>query len=407
MKISKPNLTTIFVTLVILLLSLQGGFISFPYIGYLDEIFALVSIFGILLHWKSIQKNIQAKSLIYTTFWTLLIVVTLGLLSNFRSKLISGTPILIDLFSMIKLQVSFIFVLCAIKNKEKKAVLSYLLPIAKLFILVVFFFGIINVFFNIGMSFDIRYGVRSYTFLFSNPGGLNATVFAAYSVVSTCIVKRGKRNFYEILALLTVVMTLRGAGIGVVAVIVSLKILNWYRKMNKPINVKRLIPVGVLAVLAAWNQIQEYFISQISLRSLLLRNAFVVMKRYFPLGSGFATYGSDQAFKHYSPLYREFGYNNIYMLSEDTGYVANDNYWPMMIAQFGLVGVIAYLCLLYKQFYYVMKLQMPSEPKITAVALLSVMLIGSTGNAVYTSASGLLMYILLGLIIRDNYFTDK
>jgi hypothetical protein len=400
MKIYKQNFTTIYLTILVLLFSLQGGFISSPLIQYADEIFAVYAVVQIILHLNVVKKNAEQYKLFRITTVTLVIIVIIGVISNIWSGLVGVIPLLIDMVGIIKLPVSFIYVLCIVNSRDKKAVLNNFKWISKIFVVIVFVCGVINYIHDIGMTFDIRYGLRSYKFLYSNPGGLNATLFVAFSIIALTSSTNITRILFETITLADVVMTLRGSGIGVVGVILMLKVYNRVKRMSRSFNVKKLIPVGVGAVILAWNQIVEYFIEQTSLRSLLLRNAIVVFKRYFPLGSGFATYGSDQAFKHYSKLYYEFGYNNIHMLSPENGAVANDNFWPMLVAQFGLTGCIGYLYLIYSQFRYVLKLKLDAEVKITAIGLLSVLLIGSMGNAVYTSASGMLIYILLGLILN-------
>lgn len=402
LKVFKQNFTTVYLTVLVIIFSLQGGFIKSPIIKYADEIFALYAMIEIVINLKKLKKDKKKYRLLTITVLMSAVIVFVGAVSNIFSNLVNCIPILIDIFGMIKLPIGYMYVLGIVSNKNKKIVLNNLEIVAKVFVLIVFVCGIINSIYDIGMSYDIRYGLRSYTFLYTNPGGLNGTLFVAYSVICATTFNKEVKYFFEGMVFFSVLMTLRGSGIGVIGVLLMLKMYNYFKKLNKPISVKKLIPVGIGAVILAWNQIMQYFIKQTSLRSLMLRNAIVVFKRYFPLGAGFATYGSDQAFKNYSRLYYEFGYNDIHMLNRETGRVANDNFWPMILAQFGLLGIVCYLYILYSQFAYVMKLKVESEVKITAIGLLAVLLIGSVGNAVYTSASGLLIYIILGLILHQS-----
>ncbi len=401
-KLCKQNLKTIYLTMLILLLSLQGEFNRISIIKYVDELFAIFSIAEIAIHLKKIKKNKEMQRLFNIVFMTETIIVVIGGISNIISDLTSVLPIFIDMFGMIKLPVSFIYVTAILSEKDKNSISNNFKIISRLFIVIVFFCGVINCAYDIKMSYDIRYGLRSYTFLFSNPGGLNATLFAAYSIVLTTASNKTTKKLFEYMTFISIIMTLRGSGIGVVGVLIMLRIYNHFNRMNKSIDVKKIVPVGIGAIILAWNQIVEYFIQKTSLRSLILRNSFVIFKRYFPWGSGFATYGSDQAFKRYSKLYYEFEYNNIHMLSPGNGRVANDNFWPMIIAQFGPLGFISYLYMLYSQFRYIMKLKIDEEKKIIALGLLSVLLIGSIGNAVYTSASGLLIYLVLGIVLYEG-----
>lgn len=209
------------------------------------------------------------------------------------------------------------------------------------------------------------------------------------------------RTLFEFLALFTILMTFRGIGVGTVGIIIMLKIYAKKIGFEKPLSVGMMIPMAFGGFLLGYNQVKEYFIGSSSIRSILLKNAVVIMKRYFPLGSGFATYGSDQAFKHYSKLYYEFGYHYIYFLSPDNGAVANDNFWPMVMAQFGFFGLLLYLFLVYKQLQFVLHLKIKDRNKIVSIALLIFLFITSLGNAVYTSASGMLAYIMASLVINN------
>lgn len=402
LRFYKQNFITIYVTILIITFAILGEYIDSPLIQYADEIFTVFAIIQIIWRYPRLINNNNYNKLFKVTFIVLISLVGIGIISNMLSKAITiSTPIFIDLFSIIKLPIVFLYMYAIVKDGEKKTILNNLKIPSELFIIVVFICGILNFFIEIGMSYDIRYGIRSFTFIYANPGALNAALIIAYTIVLVTASNKIKRIVGS-MALLSVIFTLRGAGIGVVGIIIMLEIYFYYTDSNKSIKVYKLIPFSILACILGYNQIYEYFISGTSLRALLLKNSIVVFKRFFPLGSGFATYGSDQAFKHYSKLYYEFGYNNIYMLNEQNGYVANDNFWPMIIAQFGIVGILCYAYLVYYQFKMVLKLKTNRYIKISAIALLSLLFIGSLGNAVYTSASGMMVYIVLGCILMNK-----
>lgn len=401
MKLRTENQTfaSIYITILVVVFALLREFIKSPLIQYADEIFTLFALSQIIYQYNKIREDEKSNKLFKVTLITLGIIVIVGLISNINSRVtLNIVSIGIDLFSMIKLPIVFLYIYSILSNEEKNTILNNLKSLSEIFIAIAFLFGIVNFFVDIGMSYDIRYGIRSYTFIYNNPGGLNAALIIAYTIVLLTSCEKRKKIIGP-MALLTVVFTLRGAGIGVVGIILMLTIYFHYQDPTKVLKPYKLIPFALGGILLGANQIKEYFLLGTSLRSLLLKNALVVYKRFFPLGSGFATYGSDQAFKNYSSLYYEFGYNDIYMLSKDTGYVANDNFWPMIIAQFGTLGLICYLYLVYYQFEMVLALQTNKYVKISSIALLALLFIGSLGNAVYTSASGMLVYIVLGCII--------
>lgn len=57
------------------------------------------------------------------------------------------------------------------------------------------------------------------------------------------------------------------------------------------------------------------------------------MRDYFPLGTGFATYASEQARKNYSPIYTMYGLNTG-ETPMDSKFL-NDVFWSIIFAQGG------------------------------------------------------------------------
>ena len=72
---------------------------------------------------------------------------------------------------------------------------------------------------------------------------------------------------------------------------------------------------------------------------------------YFPLGSGFATFGSDQAARNYSRLYYQYGFNSLFGMNTEDGSFLSDTFWPMAIGQFGWIGSILYILIYVRIFF--------------------------------------------------------
>ncbi|MTB65141.1 hypothetical protein GGG87_09055 [Streptococcus sp. zg-86] len=398
--IREQNIVTLYVTTVILVLAAPSAiFNGSVLVQYFDEIFTVFATVQLIFQFQRIKVEKDSFQLAQNSFFVIFGIVILGLVSNSFSRLIHLSPILIDLLGMIKAPIIFLYCLSLIRKQDKITIQGNLLVIAKFFVTIVFFTSILHLFVDIGMTFDIRYGLRSFRFIYANPGGLNIALFVAYVIIITQVKSKFSRQLFGFFSLVPIILTFRGIGVGTVGIILMLKVYAARGGFNKKLTLKDMIPLGLGGVLLGYGQLKEYFIGSDSIRSILLRNAIVVMTRYFPIGSGFATYGSDQAFKNYSRLYYEFGYHYIYYLSPGNGAVANDNFWPMLIAQFGIIAVFLYLYLLYAQLKYVLTHSLDDKYKVAAIALLSFLFITSLGNAVYTSASGVLAYIMTGLMI--------
>lgn len=397
----KINIETLIIFIFVITATLLNPLFDNIFIQYIDEMFMIFAIMRIFIKYKKrIKNNNRNMQLFRSTILYLIIIAIVGVISNANSGLVGIQAIIIDLIGMIKAPIVFIYVACICSDVTKKKTSKILRIIAQIYILIVFLFGVINLVTDIGMSYDVRYGIRTYEFIYRNPAALNEVIFCFLGVIYKEVKNKYILLLYSLCAIITVLLTLRGAALGLVVIFIYLFIV---MKKNKNFKLKvSHIIIGVIGVcVVAKNQFVEYFMEE-SPRSLMLRNSIIVLKKYFPLGAGFATYGSDQAFKNYSPLYSLFGYNNIYWLSKEGGYAANDNFWPMIIGQFGCVGIIIYIYILVNQFRFVMKNKVGKNEKLIQIVLFTLLIISSVGNAIFTSVSGMLIYVFIALLMKDE-----
>lgn len=395
------TINTIFITLLIILIGCTGA-TDLAIVKYADEAMALFSLVQISCHFKRLKANLLYFKIFRITVISLVIIILWGIISNINSKVITEVgPILIDIFSMVKIPVAFIYVLGIMGKKEKTIVLNNLIPLMRIFTFVCFICAILNLFTDIGMYYDIRYGFRTFRFIYHNPGSLALVLICIYILLT---VTGGQINkIIGICGLFTVFLTFRAVALATIGIIVLLKFYSMLKgmKKEKKFRIAGLIPVGMIAVIMGWNQIDIYFLHEETPRLLLLEGSIFVFQKYFPLGSGFATYGSSQAFEAYSILYRQLGFGMIYGLDPRTGYYSTDTFWPMMIAQFSIIGVLAYLYLLYLQAQVIFSIR-NEKKRFSIASLLAYLFINSMAGAIYTSALGMFVYIFIGLLVYDD-----
>lgn len=77
-------------------------------------------------------------------------------------------------------------------------------------------------------------------------------------------------------------------------------------------------------------------------RSALYGASLEIARDYFPLGAGLGRYGSHMSRVDYSPLYAQYGLSDIRGLQDDNDQYITDTFWPMILGEHGVVGVIAY-----------------------------------------------------------------
>ncbi len=204
------------------------------------------------------------------------------------------------------------------------------------------------------MGNDIRFGIKSFQFV-NNGAGQLSMMFYSVILVFTLDLKvntynSNRRFIYIILALLVWISTLRSRAFMYVAIYAFLYYMIILKGEHFKFNLKYLTAVLGTMLFLGIDQFETYFSNDLTARSNLMRYGVYTMQRYFPLGSGFATFGTDAAAKYYSKLYYEYGFNNVYGLSKENPMFSHDTYWPAIFAQFGVFGTLLMIALIYRMF---------------------------------------------------------
>ncbi|MCV3324105.1 hypothetical protein NR458_07385 [Pediococcus ethanolidurans] len=372
----------------------------FPNLTSIDEIIGIIGFVMIII---ILSRNLLASMLLNYTILLLILIGFIGVVSSYIGGInVTWTNRLIDLFSLYKIQFAFLGFLFIPKSAEKEKTLAWLQPIVKIFVSLALIFGLINLIHDIGMTHDIRFGMRSFEFIYDNPGTLNDRIFCSLGVLYST--GGGKKNkFFIFESLFVLFLTLRANAIGSLIVFVALFL---FFGKKKKISLKNMIPVAFLAVLGGWTSINSYLVQDSTPRAFMLRNGIYLAKKYFPFGSGLGTYGSNIAFKFYSPLYYDFGYNLIYVLSPVVGTVANDNFWPMMLGQFGIFGTFLFFLMLILQGNFILKNFENKDVKVIAIVIFAYIFMKSMGEAVYTAEFGLMPYMIIAFLFQPNEDID-
>ena len=105
--------------------------------------------------------------------------------------------------------------------------------------------------------------------------------------------------------------------------------------------------MSVLIAIVAYYPIKYYFFNNEYARSLLTTKSFEIAKSHFPIGSGFGTFASYFSTVNYSPLYYKYDLYKVHGLVKGEAIFACDVFWPMILAQFGFIGMFLYgICII-------------------------------------------------------------
>ena len=161
----KVSIEQLLIVIFVITVTLLNPLIDNSFVQYIDEAFMLFAIVQIILKYSRIKKNKKNYQLFKSTMTCLSILIFVGILSNVNSGLVGFKAVFIDMIGVIKNPIVFIYISCICNERVKERTSKSLLIIARLYISIVFIFGIINLATDIGMSYDIRYGIRTYQFI--------------------------------------------------------------------------------------------------------------------------------------------------------------------------------------------------------------------------------------------------
>ena len=149
---------------------------------------------------------------------------------------------------------------------------------------------------------------------------------------------------YIILMLLVLASTLRFKSIAFIPIYMYLYYIV-FKKQRK----LQLLDVGILCVLGgvfAISQVMEYFNNPDWARNVLTMNSLNIAKDNFPIGTGFGTYASWASGESYSNIYYDYNISTTWGISPDFYEFIADTFWPMIIGQFGVLGLGIYIYIL-------------------------------------------------------------
>lgn len=311
-----------------------GGIFS-----YADEVIAILLVLWAFLARAREKIGIHERRALVA----LVLLCILGLIGNlvfgYQS---SAFAIAVDLFTCIKIFVAYFAARVVLRGRGR--CLKAFQVVGKLFLvaaacgLLLHVTGIIQL-----GSGRVTFGIPCYQFLFSHPTNL-----AAYCVGFSALLFAGKKpkTGWLVLACLILVSTQRAKAVAMAFVLLFFLFYSAAKQDDRNPSKLVFLFLGAGAVFLGMDQIQEYFLTSTAARSLLMQDGLAIAGQLFPLGSGFATFGTYMSGEYYSPLYYEYGLNTVWGLWPSSPSFVSDSFWPAILAQFGFVGLAVQLFLL-------------------------------------------------------------
>ncbi|MEX1277833.1 MAG: O-antigen ligase family protein [Chloroflexota bacterium] len=77
-------------------------------------------------------------------------------------------------------------------------------------------------------------------------------------------------------------------------------------------------------------------------RIALYVGSVAIARDHVPLGAGLGRYGSHMSRVEYSPVYGQYGLDQVTGLQPTDGSAITDTFWPMLLGETGIIGMIAF-----------------------------------------------------------------
>lgn len=398
--LSSYKITDVFWLLLFNLLIFQGPIQSATGFSYIDECVTVAAFISYVcsslvgMNGNKEEFGIWAKRCIVL----LGLFVIAGLISNAFSGVDAAfIAISIDFFTCIKYPVCFIcFVLYF---RDNHCLLDVILSEIKLLLVAFLIFGVLNIFFSIGDfgADDPRFGFkRSFQFVFGHPEGL---VFVCVGFLLILVRDFARNRTWLLISLFVICLTLRTKGIAFVGVALLL-FFTWGHRGRLRLS---HVLLGLLsAVLIGWDQFQSYYQGSGYARNELTRVAFVLANKYFPLGTGFATFGSNITGdpKYYSSLYYQYRLNTVWGLYPGEASFLSDVFWPTVMAQFGWVGLFVYVAMLGCLIVFAYKMASSPGHRLSVILSFAFLLISSTAESAFFNPYSVFLAFCLALTLK-------
>lgn len=281
-------------------------------------------------------------------------------------------------------------------NRKKIWKLTRLLKIIMYISAVLLF---IDMLYPIFTQTGIRYGISTTQFIFSHP-----TELCSFSVCMFLLYVFLRRDYLGKkvspgIYISTIFMVLRGGRVKAIGFVVLIILVTFLIPFIKKFKLRYIFYAIPPVVFVAWNQIIFYF-SDLngSSRGLLYLNGFRIMRDHFPLGAGFATFGTEFSRKFYSPLYYTYNMSDVYGFVQGNALFATDTMWAPIMAEAGIVGVISMVMLFKNMFAMVNKQKFSKRTNSTLLLLIIYSLFESVGDSIFMAQRGVMIFVIFAFI---------
>lgn len=212
------------------------------------------------------------------------------------------------------------------------------------------------------------------------------------------------------LILMSVMLVLSGKEKAYAGVLVFVAL--YYLVVHKKVRAKirYILYMAVPIALLAWDKIYYYYIlgNGRFAKSIMTKTSLQIAKDYFPIGTGFGTFGSTYAERYYSPVYYLYGISENAELGVASKKYLTDMFWPILFGETGVFGTICYIGLIILLFLQVQRLYYYSRKKYFLLLYLYVfMLLTTFSEAGFMQPVVMVFAFVMGILMEEYEIKKK
>lgn len=385
----------------------------FPPLKYLDELFAflLVPLFFLRLIHTDFQYVFTQRQLLM--FFLLVVFWLSGYIGFFLNQYQPLGNTISDSCVGVKFFMAIGSSFLLFENSNFKEVEKLAWKVLNIVTTVLFLLCLADLVLHIFPG-EIRFGVKSVRLFYST-----YTILAAQCIFICAIYLRLYEQFgtrvvprMGMLCFVTI-CTLRMKAIGGVLCIFFIFMIICRKRRQIGFLTWSTIGAGVLLVAA--KQFFYYFgtLRNESARALLTERSITIAADYFPYGTGWGTFGSAFSIEPYSPVYRLYHLNRVWGLSPTYSSFVSDTFWPMLLGECGVLGVLLYVIVLILLAKSIFALGKQNAYALAAgLATLLYLLLSSTSESAFVHTIAIPFAFWLGFLFAEDkkegqYLCDK
>lgn len=371
----------------------------FKAFGILDEAISLIlllyGIYMIIFNSKKVKIDKHNVQIIICS----IVIGAIGLTGNMIYKYQETIPLIKDGIALFKGIITYICVPMFFMDLKVSDYLEIINKHLKIISVSVLILVLGNFIFDIFPHYEIRFGIKSQQIFFSHPTYLASFSALLVGLLSVNLKKHKENKIYIFISLIILTTTLRFKAIAFIPIYMYMFYIVIIKE--RKLQIKDIVILCILGGIFAATQIREYVQNPDWARSALSITSLKIGKDHFPIGTGFGTYASWVSGESYSKIYDIYGLNKVWGLSSDFYWFVADTFWPMIIGQFGFIGLAIYTFIIYK-IYRNIKNNDNLYYYFGQILLLLYLLVLSVAEASFSGPIVVIYMVFIGLLGKDR-----